>query len=106
MYTHRIVSYPFAELEQIAQGCDATMKHGRTTVGSINFFTMHVFGTAGFYQAVKNPNFVLLRYLKFDYMVNYEIINNEKNLQFEIHEDDEMGVLQYRFYKNDIALMH
>ena len=46
------------------------------------------------------------RYKKFDYMVNYEIINNEKNLQFEIHEDDEMGVLQYRFYKNDIALMH
>ena len=39
-------------------------------------------------------------------MNDYEVINNEKNMQFEVHIDDSIGVLQYRYYKNDLALMH
>ena len=27
-------------------------------------------------------------------------------MQFEIHEGDDVAFLEYRFYKNDIALMH
>ena len=34
------------------------------------------------------------------------VTNNEKQQQFEISMDGELAVLQYRFYKNDIALMH
>ena len=36
----------------------------------------------------------------------YKIINNEKLMHFEIHEGDDIAYLEYRFYKNDIALMH
>lgn len=35
-----------------------------------------------------------------------EIINNEKNLQFEYHLNGEVARLEYRFYKRDIAMMH
>ncbi len=31
---------------------------------------------------------------------------NEKQQRFEVHADDEIAYLQYRFYKGDIALMH
>ena len=37
---------------------------------------------------------------------DYKVINNEKQLHFEIHEGDEIGFLEYRFYGNTIALMH
>ncbi len=36
----------------------------------------------------------------------YTVINNEIELQFEIHAADEVAYLEYRFYKKDIALMH
>ena len=36
----------------------------------------------------------------------YAVINNEKNLRFEIHEGEKVAYLEYRYYKNDIALMH
>lgn len=35
-----------------------------------------------------------------------DIINNEKNLQFEYHANEEVARLEYRFYKNNIAMMH
>lgn len=38
--------------------------------------------------------------------MTYTVINNEKQLHFEIHEGDEVGFLEYRFYKNAIAFMH
>jgi uncharacterized protein len=34
------------------------------------------------------------------------IVNNEAQQQFQIGIDGELATLQYRFYKNDIALMH
>jgi predicted GNAT family acetyltransferase len=34
------------------------------------------------------------------------VTNNEKQQQFEINMDGELAVLQYRFYKDDVALMH
>ncbi|MEP7229392.1 MAG: GNAT family N-acetyltransferase [Ginsengibacter sp.] len=36
----------------------------------------------------------------------YKIVNNEKLMQFEIHDSDSIAFLEYRFYKKDIALMH
>ena len=36
----------------------------------------------------------------------YTIINNEDEMQFEIVENGEKAILTYRFYKQDIALMH
>src|SRR4051812_44549659 len=36
----------------------------------------------------------------------YTIINNEKNLRFEIREDDDVAFLEYRFNKGAITLMH
>ena len=38
--------------------------------------------------------------------MEYEVINNTAQQQFEIHAEDNVAVLVYRFYKNDIALMH
>ncbi len=35
-----------------------------------------------------------------------DIINNENNLQFEYHDNEEVARLEYRFYKNNIAMMH
>ena len=35
-----------------------------------------------------------------------KVINNADQQQFEVHMDDHVAVLIYRFYKNDIALMH
>lgn len=35
-----------------------------------------------------------------------EVVNNTKQQQFEILLDSEVAYLTYRFYKNDIALMH
>lgn len=35
-----------------------------------------------------------------------EIINNTQQQQFEVHSEGEIAILVYRFYKNDIALMH
>ena len=35
-----------------------------------------------------------------------DIINNTEKQQFEIHLDDAIAYLTYRFYKKDIALMH
>jgi hypothetical protein len=37
--------------------------------------------------------------------MDYSVINNEVNQQFEIHEDGEMASLQYRFQKDSLALM-
>ncbi len=38
--------------------------------------------------------------------LNYDIINNEKEMQFEIELNGEKAYLTYRFYKKDIAFMH
>jgi predicted GNAT family acetyltransferase len=38
--------------------------------------------------------------------MSYQVINNEKEQQFEIELDGEKATLLYRFYKKDIALMH
>jgi predicted GNAT family acetyltransferase len=38
--------------------------------------------------------------------MSYEVINNEKQQQFEIELDGDKATLLYRFYKKDIALMH
>ena len=38
--------------------------------------------------------------------MSYQVINNEKEQQFEIELDGEKAFLVYRFYKKDIALMH
>ena len=35
-----------------------------------------------------------------------DIHDNVKQQQFEISIDGELATLQYRFYKNDVALMH
>ena len=39
-------------------------------------------------------------------MHTIDIINNKVQQQFEVHAEDEVAVLVYRFYKNDVALMH
>lgn len=39
-------------------------------------------------------------------MPDYEVINNEQQQQFEVHAEGEVAILVYRFYKQDIALMH
>ncbi len=36
----------------------------------------------------------------------YDVKNNVKNLRLEIHENDEIAYLEYRYYKKDIAFMH
>ena len=36
----------------------------------------------------------------------YNVVNNEKEMQFEIELDGEKASLTYRFYKKDIAFMH
>ena len=36
----------------------------------------------------------------------YTVINNQQEQRFEIHDSGEVAYLEYRFYKNDIALMH
>jgi|ERR1044072_9232485 predicted GNAT family acetyltransferase len=36
----------------------------------------------------------------------YTIVNNEKEMQFEIALEGEKAYLSYRFYKKDIAFMH
>ena len=36
----------------------------------------------------------------------YQILNNEKLLHFEIYEGDSIAYLEYRYYKKDIAFMH
>jgi len=38
--------------------------------------------------------------------MKYKVINNTAQQQFEIHTEDNVAVLVYRFYKNDMALMH
>jgi len=38
--------------------------------------------------------------------MDYQVINNEKEQQFEIELDGEKAFLVYRFYKKDIAFMH
>ncbi len=38
--------------------------------------------------------------------MDIEIVDNAKQQQFQISMDGELATLQYRFYKNDIALMH
>ena len=38
--------------------------------------------------------------------MEYKVINNEKQLRFEIHEGDEIAYTEYKFYKKDIAFMH
>jgi uncharacterized protein len=39
-------------------------------------------------------------------MADYNIVNNENLMHFEIHERDAVAYLEYRFYKKDIAFMH
>lgn len=39
-------------------------------------------------------------------MNEFEVTNNEKQMQFEIATNGEVASLEYRFYKKDIALMH
>ena len=36
----------------------------------------------------------------------YNVVNNENNQRFEVHEENETAYLEYRYYKKDIALMH
>ena len=36
----------------------------------------------------------------------HHVTNNEAQLRFEIREGEETAYLEYRFHKNDIALMH
>ena len=36
----------------------------------------------------------------------YTIVNNEKQMQFEIELEGDKALLEYRFYKKNIALMH
>jgi predicted GNAT family acetyltransferase len=36
----------------------------------------------------------------------HKIVNNEELMHFEIHEEDDVAYLEYRFYKKDIAFMH
>ena len=36
----------------------------------------------------------------------YTVINNQQEQRFEIRDGGEVAYLEYRFYKNDIALMH
>ena len=36
----------------------------------------------------------------------YKIFNNEKLMHFEIHEENFIAFLEYRYYKKDIAFMH
>ena len=35
-----------------------------------------------------------------------QVVNNTKQLQFEVHEEGEIAVLQYRFHDGAIWLMH
>ena len=37
---------------------------------------------------------------------SYTVNNNELSQRFEIHEGDEVAFLEYRYFKNDLALMH
>ena len=39
-------------------------------------------------------------------MENITVTNNTQQQQFEIKTEDQVAFLQYRFYKNDVALMH
>ena len=39
-------------------------------------------------------------------MNNLTVTDNEKQMQFQIHTDGEMAFLEYRFHKDNIALMH
>jgi uncharacterized protein len=39
-------------------------------------------------------------------MNQYTVDNNEQSQRFEIHERDELAYLEYRYYKNEVALMH
>jgi predicted GNAT family acetyltransferase len=35
-----------------------------------------------------------------------KIINNEQQMRFEVQQNGDVGFLEYRFYKKNIALMH
>ncbi len=37
---------------------------------------------------------------------DYNIVNNEKQMQFEIEENGKRAYLPYRYYKKDIAFLH
>jgi predicted GNAT family acetyltransferase len=39
-------------------------------------------------------------------MPDYNIVNNETEMQFEILQDGEKAYLTYRHYKRDLAFMH
>jgi uncharacterized protein len=39
-------------------------------------------------------------------MNQYTVDNNEQSQRFEIHKGEELAYLEYRYYKNDVALMH
>jgi uncharacterized protein len=39
-------------------------------------------------------------------METYNIINNEQEKQFEIHDEGELAFLQYRFHNDELYLMH
>jgi predicted GNAT family acetyltransferase len=39
-------------------------------------------------------------------MENFSVTNNLQNLRFEIDLDGEKAFLEYRWYKDDLALMH
>jgi predicted GNAT family acetyltransferase len=36
----------------------------------------------------------------------YTVLNNEKEMQFEVNLEGQKAYLSYRFYKEDIAFMH
>lgn len=38
--------------------------------------------------------------------MEFHVSNNKEQQQFEVHEDGELAVLQYRFHDNVIWLMH
>ena len=39
-------------------------------------------------------------------MNQYTVDNNEQSQRFEIREGDEPAYLEYRYFKNEVALMH
>ncbi|MBS1915473.1 MAG: N-acetyltransferase [Bacteroidetes bacterium] len=39
-------------------------------------------------------------------MQSYNVINNEQEKQFEVHDEGDLAFLQYRFHHDELYLMH
>src|SRR5450631_312820 len=59
-------------------------------------------------RPVSNSGFVICKSLNSLFLKNMStaVTNNNKQQQFEVHEDGEIAVLQYRFHEGVIWLMH